>query len=1754
MTLDRNIRPYYNDFDETKKYYEIMFRPDVSVQAREMTQLQTQLQKQIERFGSHVFKEGSMVIPGEIALDTNLPFVKLQATYSSANVNVSNFMEKRIVGVSSGATAIVLSVLDSDASDSKTLYIKYLSGTSSVLATGNISNTSTTITGLSIDATSNLIVGAKIVGSGIPANTYITEIVSATSIKISNACTATATGTTLTFSTAAKFSDNETIVTIETNSAISPVYATTETSNSTGVGSKVQLNQGVYFIGGYFCFVETQSLVLEKYNSVPSYKVGFRFVESFVTSEDDVSLNDPAGGTNTGGPGAHRYKIDLQLVKYALDTTLPDNFVELLRIENGVIKKQVTKPEYAELEKTLARRTYDESGDYTVRYFPIEIREHLDTGSNRGIYTSLNGGDESKLAIGIEPGKAYVRGYEIETIGTQYVPMNKARTSKTEQNIPSIFALGNYTGVTNLTGSFDISSFETVNLYSVNRASGSWGAGTVVGTAKVRGQEYVSGTAGTTGAVYVLYLFDVDMTSGEFSSVRSIGTSTTKAADIVLVSSKAVLYDATINNLLVSLPYSSIKSVSDYTYSVKRVSTATMVGSTVTLSATTDEIYAPYNLSNYHVSIVTPSATATGNGFSTGSVINLSDSGNSVVLSGSPLGKQVTFTIPSIAGSTIRITSTIVKTLGKQKTKTLQTNTQTLAHSSTIQLAKADVYKIVSITDVSTSENITNRYVLDNGQRDSYYDRGSLKFNSVYTAPSGNVTIVYQYFDHGAGDFFSVNSYSGVIPYKDIPLYTSPTTKQSYKLSDVVDFRPRINDAGSGFSVYSEIPVIGGAYTADIEFYTQRIDKLVLSDEGNFFVVEGVPSTNPSSPKTPDNSMCLYEIVVNPYTYSETDVSVNMVDNKRYTMRDIGKLEKRIENLEYYTTLSLLEKATSELFIDDGLGFDRFKSGFLVDNFTTLSIGNTSSAEFKCAIDTDNRLVRTQFRKDNVPLNFNTSGSSNYAKTGRLITLPYTVSPMITQKFASKTENINPFAIFSWSGGIKLTPSSDQWFDTTRIPDQIIENNVASGLESLDGATVWNDWQTNWVGTSTTLSTTVTGVSRVHTSGHRGQQIKETIDYESTVATIVGQTRTGAKLSVVTETSSQTLGDRVVSIATIPYMRSITIAFEAKNLKPNTRVYPFFDGINVSAYTKPQGSTFGSQLVTNVSGEISGEFVVPNTDTLRFRTGKRVFRLADDDSNDSNFISTFADETFESTGTLQTVQNTIISTTTSKLASTEVRDSQTTAVISTTTSQSVRYIDPIAQTFVIDSKGGAFIPRVDIYFATKDSKGIPVTLQIRNTVNGYPGQYIVPFSEKVLNPSSVNVSSDGTVATSFVFDSPVYLQDGQEYCIVLLSNSTEYLVWTSNIGDFDVSTGERISEQPYAGSMFKSQNASTWTAAQEQDLKFVVHKCTFDISSANTLKFTNSVLPRILLQENPFTTVSGSNVVTVNHKNHGFVDGNTYTISGLTANQNGIPFAQLNGAHTITYIDMDTISFTTTSNATASGVCGGTTVTVSNAIKADTLNVIVENLVFTDTNISYSLLGKNSSGVYDITPTYFIPKENIELSESRYVSSVENVTDTESMTMTASMESDNPNISPVIDTERLSVIVVANRLNNLSTGETGNSGSAVCKYVTKKIELNDASTGLRVLFAANRPAGSDIKVYAKVMEDATLDNTQFDNLPYVEMTASVYPLADQTTFKDYTFELNELQPFSIYSIKVVMLGDNTALAPFITDFRTIALL
>lgn len=1856
--IDFNTEPYNDDYEEEKKFYRILFRPSFAVQARELTQLQTILQKQIARHGDAIFKQGAMVIPGQASVETiqqisgGADYVKLAAVYSGVAVEtfISSLEGASIVG-SSGVTAQIVKVQNSQETDPTTLYVRYTSS--------GTNNTTKTFSNGEVITTEN--------------GTYSFQALGSAAI---------------------------------------------------GKGSIATVEQGVYYINGHFCLVEKQSIVLDKYSNTPSYRVGLNVAESIVTPEQDESLLDNAQNSfNFAAPGSHRYSIELTLTKLAIDDENDEDFVELIRVDAGQIKTIVDTTEYSFLSKELARRTYDESGDYTVREFAIDVREHRNNNRgawltnqahligdivtnagktyfaknngtsvttapthtsgtafdgpgatginweytetpnyNRGIYLT---GDESKLAIGLEPGKAYVRGYEIEKDSTTYVAVNKARDFAQANSAIIPATVGNYVLVTNLNNAPPVEEFGRVVLY--DRVTGSSrgaipSGGLIVGYARARFIEWNDGLPFGNASVYKLGLFDVQLNNGfdfnrdvksfffdrsdanlnftaDISAIRTpligsvtasgtavtgVGTSfqtdltvgdyirvgTTNHLVASIASQNALTLDAGTpltatgvafdlvttdilepgnNSLIFPLPYYSIRSmrqagtggINNTSFVSYQKFTQTATGTSLVIS-TSGTFTSSAETDNYIC--IDNDATAGGAVFTP----------TSIVVNGS----NATITVPAgQSGRSITVIAGVIRNgSGFEKTKTLTTatpmtfTTAATAQDPTLLLEHADVYRVISIkmapgaafgtTPAANAYtlDIADRYQFDDGQRETHYDLSRLTLKPSFTSPSNPVRIEYEYFDHGVGDYFVVNSYNN-IDYKVIP----------ERLRDSIDFRPRVanksggtvrNFVGTGSSLTS-IPKRGEDVEADFSYYLARKDKLALDSNGTFFSITGVPSLNPGDPEDTSLGMIVYNLALEPYTYGtgSSSVRVNRIENKRYTMRDIGKLEKRIDNLEYYTSLSLLESETQSLKIQDDSGLDRLKNGFIVDNFTGNNIADSASRDYLCSIDMAAQELRPFYTMSNINLlekNSNTAqrAASNYQLNGDIITLPIVAQPvLIKQDYASRLENINPFAIFTFLGNVKINPPSDDWFETERMPDiiQQVEGNynIIKNIAERTGAlgTVWNAWQNEWVGQPVSRGqvtytfgdnwgvagrgTEITAAEAQQRFGINGNGPARQITV-GTFATPIGQSRTGIKTSLAVKTDYEQVADRTVSTAVIPFIRSRNILVQSKGLKPGTRFWAYFDDQDISSYITPAtkivytlssgqfdsetnvggsasetkrrisgdsqvclnrgdvitnsgntasavivgktidpdtnslvlevvnvigtftagqsftGSVSGAigtvvsittptTLITNKNGDLNFLFNIPNTNALRFRTGQRELKLIDNSLSTGQWTSRGRGQ-YRAQGILETKQATVNAIRNAELVQEVIGPNDDPAARQTIFQLNERVVsdtgwwDPLAQSFLVEQKGGAFITKIDIFFATKDDR-IPVSLEMREMVNGTPGKVVLPFSRVTLKPEQVNLSSntvslDGAsyptfdTPTSFVFPTPVYVQDQGEYCFVLLSDSNQYKIWISNVGDNIPGSSRTISEQPYNGVMFKSQNASTWTADQMQDIKFTIYRAQFNTNVIGNVEFVNDVLPYYTLERDPFQTVTGSNVVRVWHNDHGMTAGSRVTISGVGATVNGIPAAQFNTEKIISNVDLNSYTITTTDVATFSGYTGGAVVRATRNVQYDVVNPTVQMQTFPETETSFSIKttsGKSVDGgeTAYIQDTTFIPclvKENNYFNSPRMIASEVNentsMAGNKSVTFSVQLASTNNSVSPVIDTARASLIAISNKVNS----------------------------------------------------------------------------------------------------------------------------
>jgi len=1756
---DLNVSPYYDDFDETDNFQRTLFRPGFAIQARELTQLQSTLQNQIEKHGSHIFKEGAVVIPGAISLNTNYYSLKLATTFASETIDPSQYFSSTspvtITGATTGVTAVVVGFDIATTTDQPTLYIRYVK-----VGTDNE-------TAFFAD------------GENISADVGITHTTSYSSDVVS-------------------------VTTFTSQFSASAGSSAANLAGSSGpasrIGSAVHIQSGVYYIRGFFVTCSEETLVLDKYDNTPSYRAGFTVTETLVTPESDTTLLDNATGANNfAAKGAHRLKIALALGKLTRGSTADSSFVQLMDVKEGVVQSKVRFTEYSVLEETLARRTFAESGDYTVRPFQFQVRESVNTSVGNedfvGAYasgaTTDDGNTASTALIGfqVSPGKAYIKGFEIEKIAPTIKDINKARDFETVNAGVSTFDVGNFANITNMYGTPDITfisgegtAFKKLELYDDKITTRGTANGNLIGVARARTIEYNAGTAGETSSVYKLFMFDIQpftkltlsgvpsptllsihtnggiqvkgVTSGatgfvfadgttsstvnltavvgtfssgekittsdsaetddivedsdhtdltiseivtfKFEDVRSVfmedpdsgqdftadfvlataageggtisletGTGevdgsgiqlesgTDEGLSLIALESRSVarLKDTQKNRAMFKLPKKVVKTLltatnsgaTDTQYTVRRQFTGTTNSSgVVSFSAGSNETFLAFAEKDYTMSIL----TAGGGTGVQGDIVSVSGK-----TSGTG-GGTLTITDNTILGNAakVKLTATILKTSVNQKTKTTKLMKQLkVLHTDddgafgirstdkTISLGRADVFNVVGVFDsentsadavaptltvtsiegtftrgeeitgsssgatgrvISTTspfsfvakkgifttadtitgsssgatgtvsattlgdDAITSRYELDTGQRDNYYDIARLVRKPGRASPTGRLLVVYDYFEHGSGDFLSVDSYSDIadqMDYEDIPTYSAtrvdpdaPKPSGEFPLTDTFDFRPRVEDIAGTSTTLETVDQItansfnffarqydgpgsstvdvckpGSLIQADFEFYLPKRAIVSITPGGDIVVNEGIGAEIPLLPKSPENSMKLASLFLPAFTFKPTDVEVVRERNQRFTMRDIGELERRIDNIEFYTALNMLERDAESFEITDANGLNRFKAGFIVDNFAGHKVGDTKHKDYECSIDMHKGHLRPKHTTKGLFLEESVSTTAarttaGYQKTGDLITLPYTEEDFITQPYASRVERVVPLLSHSWVGQIELTPSADEWFETEVIPELIVnvEGNFDAVLNANENqiGTVWDSWSTQWTGSGRTdLSFTEQG-QRVITSSRNE-----------------GIVRTGIKTEVIEKVDRESQGFKVVERALIPIVRSRNISFVGHHFRPNTRIYAFFDKVDVNAHVTPASSSFSdvatpvaaSKLITDATGRVEGSFLIPNpkvVGNLIFKTGEIQFRLTASSNNltgsaasaDTNStadamtdqLSTAGNAIYTAKGILETEQESIIATRNAEVVTTSVNETQ---VVNRVLNIQIGAgggnddgdasadagDDPLAQSFSVKGEKGGdgrFITSIDVFFSAKDDV-LPVDCQIRTMINGYPARKILPFGKKILYPSDINTSTDGSVATTFTFDSPVFVKPDIEYCFVLFSHSQEYKVYISRMGENDIGDNRIISDQPYTGVLFKSSNNMTWNPSQLEDLKFTLKTAKFTTNTPGTLNLVNSTLPTKTLITNPISMTGNSTTLQIKHSSHHmYAASNNVTISGVST---GIT-TTLNGAIT----------------------------------------------------------------------------------------------------------------------------------------------------------------------------------------------------------------------------------------------------------------
>ena len=1156
--INYNVDPYYDDFDPTKNYHRILFKPGYAVQARELTQAQTILQNQISQFASSVYAQNVPISGGSVTTNLKCYYVKLNTAYNGISIDPTAY---------NGATI-------TDNPDTRNVVAQ-------VIATAAATGTS--------------------VNPGDPPTlivTYLTgqQFTDASTLYLIQGTSTTAFAQTIGTTGGSTCTGYSSVASIAAG-VFYVVNGYNQVNSATGVTSKYSI--------GNFVNVNPQTIILSKYNNTPSIRLGLNITESTVNSSTDTSLLDPAvGSTNYQAPGADRYQINLTLETRQLTLGNDETFIELVKYNNGVAVAQVNQSVASTVDEYFAKRTSETNGDFIVNDFNLTPT------------TNINDANTFNLKVG--QGVAYVNGYRLENSSDLLLTVPRARTINSANTNTLFLDYGSYFYVDTANGVFDVTSGQAVDLHMVPLANISTANATVYnstlyGKARIRNfiYDHNSTDANTQSYVYKAYLYDVSSnsistnaasatfntvtfydTTGKLSSSNntyngatitiSSGTATgyvgqiisyngaTKTATVANTFSNTsgivptstsqftispsigavqtianttsgsynIAVSANINStgkniannvtifenpsapeLIYKLGNPFVSSVSGGSYSSVQMFRNLPVGGTsgaISLQINLPSVNPSYNgvltfeggnggaalnadAVKRNFTVIVTSTSDTANNGTVGSIMDFCSTGNNVTISSD--GTTATFTSSHY---TLPLTVTVIARMNVLNAdSTVFLKTKQLINANTFQIDTSgpdssgatltdgytyvstangqvyiqnaglktnpgiiqslyvvDVKNIVKIIDTgspsvaptlamltNSAYDISNNYTFNNGQKDTHYGHAYLLLNPGAPVPKGNILVLFNYYKtlSGGDGYYSYASYSNEA-YAQIPSYTAKNGIK-YNLRDCIDFRPRRKD-GTAASVYQFtsdptstyyagyfIPQDQTNWTSAYAYYLGRKDKLILSKDKNFQVLQGTPSLTPIYPTEPNGSLLIANMKLDPYTAylpSETptgtlpNLSVEKVSHRRWTMADISDLQTQVNNLEIYTSLNNLEHSAMSAQVIDANGLNRYKNGILADDFSSLGAVDTANPNFNASIDTAAKRLSASQKVTNYPLQStvvyetignpsSTAASLGYAihsmgnSTTNYFSLPYNSVPIITQQLASNTVNLNPF-------------------------------------------------------------------------------------------------------------------------------------------------------------------------------------------------------------------------------------------------------------------------------------------------------------------------------------------------------------------------------------------------------------------------------------------------------------------------------------------------------------------------------------------------------------------------------------------------------------------------------------------------------------------------------------------------------------------------------------------------------------------------
>ena len=1176
--------------------------------------------------------------------------------------------------------------------------------------------------------------------------------------------------------------------------------------------------EGTIFIDGFFAKVNKSNIVVGVNDLNKEYNIGFKINRTFVSADDDSELLDNAlGSYNYKAPGADRYKISPELYSYVTgeeDVTTVDTMIDFapgIVIRNGILIKEQPMETDGEFRDLLAKRTYEESGSYTVNPWKVVLQPNQDE-----IPEELSKDKTNCYYIGIEPGSGYVYGYNVKSLVTEYLSVNNSTETIDKKNV-AVY-------VPKLTGDYyKVDITKSIKFPKIGKANLITNNNTVCGTCDI----IAISNETTTNGILNVYISNLQKSVDGVVYAISQDNNTIKA---ILKSSELFLSGQS-NPQIVKGAYSyntpklgegTHPSYDTIDYFYHDVFTFTTDNNSLiscnlpnSLIDAIDVVYIYDNNDGKHIDITKlykPIESLT---------LNEGIPINTVYIEGK---ESSIFTI----GHTYTVCLYVMAKHNSYRTKIKTSKTYPYTPSSDMTSISLDVADIISCECTYIDGNGSTKQLditFDNGQTDYFYENGTIYGTFE---KDKEYTITVSYYEHISvsssptpGPFIAASYPVGNgISYSEIPMY------KEYNLRDCLDFRIKRSDIGNAFFVSN-----GTQITYDTQIYLPRVDAVWVDKNGEFGITEGVPSETPEEPQEKNGTMTIY------YLYNEASglsVLPKYVNNQRHTMKDITKIKNRLSNVENVLSLSLLEQSAVNMQITDENGLNRYKTGIFTDNFSSYANSNFTHDEWNAVIDAVECSIRSPYEVEERGFT-QLDESGNKVSEKNVILTNTSIGTEIFVENTSLTEatNIQSLMFHVWTGALTLTPSIDTW-----VNDLGITKVHEEYIETPKPPTTYRTWSVTTITDKKSTTSSSNSTSRRNANDGWGSYWNDT--YRTTTTTTTANQQTKTTTETTSYTGSWAVNDEYNRMESQDdYMRERWVKFKLVGMRPGMSVTAKIDNKKLTLYKNANTTTSIGKIASD--GTLEGYFKIPSklsvgTKLVEFTDGQNTSSATAEYTANGKTVWTEVDRTYIREW------NSVISTNT-KTTNKKINLGSTTS----TTKVSSVYVnlDPIAESFYVDSPNGIMLESIDLYFAKKDTTQ-NVDIIVVECDNGYPSQTMIPFSRVTKSPDEVTVYDFNDVSendklskteflstkrTNFKFDYPLYLAPDKEYAFIVISPSYNYEIYTSTLGKADLNTNIGLKEQPFIGSMFKSQNLRTWTAEQTSDITFRIHKYVYNITT-----------------------------------------------------------------------------------------------------------------------------------------------------------------------------------------------------------------------------------------------------------------------------------------------------------------------------------